>query len=1689
MKEWRKLISLNLVLILLLGVVGPLAAYAAEDGIGNAAGETAGIDVPQTSFQAYALATGEACIDPAVLDTEVPKGSVLFSNGAVLPLELTPMELGLEYEVVFDSFQGTYSWSVTGTSDWVEANSREIMYVAQDPVEESVWTLDGKEFRLDNQANSLLLIQEQSCELQQFDSAAMLASALKNQISEKRSDQIRMIDKDGDGDADYVICIKPEYAKVDGLAEHKTYGRFVFASTPSGRRFRVYEVDMTNVKDLPQIGDVIKVSWDFSKKRYQAQSLQQEKNIRYNGCCYLSRGVYSYSFADSDYYIASSGWTERCEKYLDEEYLFENLNITTDGDLLVLVERTGKNYTDIAEVNAQLALIMDARDSYSSSTAQDSCGIKFMTVDGNVEIAMYLNKPGYVQFSDIFPLKGADQPKYGNLSDQENTENRLFILHKSDGKVYLEALNHDEVNEQLQVSETLLETYQSLSDCELISNAGEVSITEESKKSVISLAEDERFFFRCRNRQGSVQYSVMTPAEMPSGTDANAYAQLLQQDRQTAIAGYASFDFNGKTTSEIEAYMFVLDNNNNGMISVIDSEGKTNDIAVTNKKEDIRVSGLYSATYQILEDYYTLTPVVTAAAVDHDRTILDYVDDAVLVGNGDQTEEIVLEKEAIAASRFVFDYATPEGALTLTEEAGSFISLDELRELIEQSDKFAFDYIYRPGELFYAIAYQVGEGGSSAEKPTRAELFQMVFGNLPEEPTEPESSIHWTLENGVLTLTGRGPMDEYQNQTAPWESQKDAIRSIHIGEGITTVSSGAFSGCQNLQAVQLPETLTGLGEDAFMGCYSLESIAIPGSVSKIGRRAFFNCNDLYQVEIAEGVECIGAYAFSGCKNLGKIKLPESITQIAAWAFFRCGMLTEIELPKALEILGNSAFSGCGTLRNVWAGENLNTIGKNAFHNTSKELVLHGPVGSEILRYAKRNNINCEYDYGQSIILTAMPNIGYPIFSRSFPGVAGNCIAMGIVADAMQRELNFYTSDADLVSWNTAADGSGDGYARDVRWTLTEDITLYAQWKTPEWTIGGEGFPITESRQGTGWYYDADHRTLTIQNYRGGGITYPGSLVLEVTGSCNTSAVEARAGLSVHVQAGAALEMTKLTANSTEICCEKGSMLTITNSDGMPAISASRVSFSGEGMVRITSSGATAMKCSGMNAAPECRLTISAQHSAVSGQVRLTRGSKVYLVAGAAQPAAYRRGPYLQIEPQIWTIELRANGGSWAGQQGSIRSFPLYYGGSIDLGEQSDALSREGYRLMGWQDAEDRKEYPLRQVASAADLTLYAVWAKRELRIDGGAYPIDQDHSGTGWSYHHPAGDKTTGLLEIFSGYSGKPVYCSEDLDITFSGVQTITGFTGEPAIWSLGSLKLQQSSGSLTLRGGEGECAVKSNGALLICSGDQLVAQGGSGGIGFLAGTELWIENAGAVTVSGGMNGNAVAAKRVTITGTGKTILVGAGVPMASAGDLVLDEGLKYYAGKNAGDAVRSGNLKRASYLRVQPRTILVTLYANGGTVCGQEVYSREYLPAEQGQIVLQGAQGAFGAVFTGWNTRINGDGVSYPVGEQLMIDGSVEELRLFAQYRYQDSVKFEYGKVLISFVETIPQRTQRILLAGYDSKTGQMVACASGNIEAGSTKSASFQTERITADMQLRVFFLDQDNKPLGPARTITQK
>ena len=104
----------------------------------------------------------------------------------------------------------------------------------------------------------------------------------------------------------------------------------------------------------------------------------------------------------------------------------------------------------------------------------------------------------------------------------------------------------------------------------------------------------------------------------------------------------------------------------------------------------------------------------------------------------------------------------------------------------------------------------------------------------------------------------------------PWDSRREEIKKVVIGDGVTSIGNCAFLECQNLASIAIPKSVASIGEYAFSECKSLTSIEIPNSVTSIGVGAFASCSGLTSVTIPSSVTSIGNHAFYKCDGLTSI---------------------------------------------------------------------------------------------------------------------------------------------------------------------------------------------------------------------------------------------------------------------------------------------------------------------------------------------------------------------------------------------------------------------------------------------------------------------------------------------------------------------------------------------------------------------------------------------------------------------------------------------------------------------------------------------------------------------------------------------------------------------------------------------------------------------------------------------------
>ena len=181
------------------------------------------------------------------------------------------------------------------------------------------------------------------------------------------------------------------------------------------------------------------------------------------------------------------------------------------------------------------------------------------------------------------------------------------------------------------------------------------------------------------------------------------------------------------------------------------------------------------------------------------------------------------------------------------------------------------------------------------------------------------TNLTWELtEDGVLTISGEGAMaDSWESPDyAPWYACRKAIKSVIIGDSVTTIGDHAFYECTSLTSVTSPNSVTTIGSGAFRDCDSLAEVHLGDSVITIESGAFYSCDSLTTVDIGDGVTIIGDWAFAYCYNLAMVDIGDSVTGFGDQAFLKCHRLTAVEIPASVTFISGGTFQECTSLTEV-----------------------------------------------------------------------------------------------------------------------------------------------------------------------------------------------------------------------------------------------------------------------------------------------------------------------------------------------------------------------------------------------------------------------------------------------------------------------------------------------------------------------------------------------------------------------------------------------------------------------------------------------------------------------------------------------------------------------------------------------------------------------------------------------------
>lgn len=254
-------------------------------------------------------------------------------------------------------------------------------------------------------------------------------------------------------------------------------------------------------------------------------------------------------------------------------------------------------------------------------------------------------------------------------------------------------------------------------------------------------------------------------------------------------------------------------------------------------------------------------------------------------------------------------------------------------------------------------------------------------------------NVQWVLKDGIVTITGTGPIT-----SSPWLEHRDEIYEVIIREGVTVIPDGAFADCANLCYVTVEPGLAYVGTGAFTG-YEYLLMYWHGSAPEFARNwksenyAFIHypmgdetwpearkhnyvtnteyrpvsyalsgfCGDNLAYHIDGTVMTIcgtGAMDSYYAQEMPpwlaydhfitKLIIEDGVTSIGSNAFSGFDSITELVIPEGVTVIESMGFKDCYNLQTVSLPDSLTHIWDFAFDHCVSLQELKIPKSVEVL---------------------------------------------------------------------------------------------------------------------------------------------------------------------------------------------------------------------------------------------------------------------------------------------------------------------------------------------------------------------------------------------------------------------------------------------------------------------------------------------------------------------------------------------------------------------------------------------------------------------------------------------------------------------------------------------------------------------------------------------------------------------
>lgn len=558
--------------------------------------------------EVYAYATPTAYIDTIANTTNhyASKNYVLFSDGNEFKSTgLGYMDLGQKYRVIA---RGDKALSVRPvTSVVADATVAEITYKFEYNKGSSTRMFTIGDMTASFADTKINAIGNGDAAAKSQPNVNFTESNLIGKLDAQCNDLVRAIDRNGDGEIDYIILVYSDYAYVKKAATDKSGDYVILGYTNGKSSGKLWLGGAVDCDEELVAGNYVKRTWNQDNGNYDLEVLPVATEVKYTKKTGIKTPVYT--IGDVEYLLASKGFTTNTDMAALKN---KKTNVVYDEGLAVYVGKYTFAYTDIEDIYAQLGVFVENFRMNSSIRPNRN-------VDG---VAYYNITPELLEEEldkDCAQPKNSDKYTLFAVSVDEESGTTLTRLTEQN---FLKALSADE---------DLVKTFKT--------GKGTLNGKKDSfafnSESASKFDADAKFFVITKSNS-KVVVEVKTIDEIEEKTYSNIYAELFYSPEDakgnaTIVGGL--LDFRTQTYGVDNDYFFIvdaLDEHNQPVVSsetvkvngvdtivwnrtvrVMFSDKKVDDVDLRfateqEAKAELKEDALYAYKYDGDADVYTL---------------------------------------------------------------------------------------------------------------------------------------------------------------------------------------------------------------------------------------------------------------------------------------------------------------------------------------------------------------------------------------------------------------------------------------------------------------------------------------------------------------------------------------------------------------------------------------------------------------------------------------------------------------------------------------------------------------------------------------------------------------------------------------------------------------------------------------------------------------------------------------------------------------------------------------------------------------------------------------------------------------------------------------------------------------------------------------------------------------------------